>query len=952
MGIAQQVAERLEDLTGDYTGPGQSIRANGAEIIPFNRATTFPKPSIGYEVQQQAETLSQQSLIGFPVGAASGLASITVPITVSRIATAFYTLLNIRSGGAVYRRCGVGEAALPGDLTSQDGARWTLAERCPTPEMFGAIGNGDVSHMMADTYALQYGLDYSAAARVPLYGSPAIYMVDGYKGARESWAPGSTAHGGLIVPDGAVLLGAGIGKTIIRNGAQYWRCVLRVRAGSTSIRHLTIDGNRANCIPILHGPTDADTGSVRGEGIIYEGGDTAGLTIDVHDVKIMRTGHYGIGVQNVGVKSALIDSIIFEDIGGDCIDVKWYSIPNYDKNLIISRIISDGCGKYFLGLPGEADNSANNANQAVVDVGGKCIVRDIFAVGLDSHENSYGNCCVRLRAKVSSQHREDARGSTVDGVYVWSSKPDNAGSNTLRRIVGVQVNCPDISVSNVTAINCFYGLRVHDSGDSVPRNVNLTNITAINCRGAANDAMGISISNACRGVSGTNLKSRGCNIGIDIKGRGGSYSGLFVAANDNGLGITDGALLYNNIVGIHYGTTADGDANVSDTTALYTPAASAMFARMTSITAWRGAWLHHVSTANDAAWNSPDANWIGGQIFTKGDESGSPGEQMRVGARSTGVNGSSFDWAVQFTGSAAPQFRVGSATLRYTVPQQYDGTNQLFDLYNSTKNDGGWTGDDVMLGGQRYLTADTSGTPGEVVKVGARATGASGTDFGWSAQVNGTVRLFIRSDMVQLGAMMRYTTDNAFSIGTAAFRATEVYAVNGAIQTSDEREKHWLGGMSDAELRAGRRILAELGHYQWLTSIADKGEDGARWHFGPRAQRVFAILEDEGLDWHRYAWCCHDSWADEAEETEPVTRFIERQQPCTVYEQIGTDDEGEPMYRQVETTEPMMVEEPTGEMRIVRPARAAGDRYGIRPDQLALFLIAVQDARLLALETA
>ena len=381
-------AERAEAAAQTALSEALAIRDNGAEIILFNRATTFPKPSIGYEVQQQAETLSQQSLIGFPVGAASGLASMAVPITVSRIATAFYTLLNIRAGGAVYRRCGMDEAALPGDLISQDGARWTLAERCPTPEMFGAIGNGDAAYMMADTYALQYGLNYSAAARVPLYGSPAIYMVDGYKGARESWEPGSTAHGGLIVPDGAVFLGAGIGKTIIRNGAQNWRCVLRVRAGSTSIRHLTIDGNRTNCIPILHGPTNADTGSVRGEGIIYEGGDTAGLTIDLHDVKVMRTGHYGIGVQNVGVKSALIDSIIFEDIGGDCIDVKWYSIPNYDKNLIISRIISDGCGKYFLGLPGEADNGANNANQAVVDVGGKCIVRDIFAIGLDSDENS------------------------------------------------------------------------------------------------------------------------------------------------------------------------------------------------------------------------------------------------------------------------------------------------------------------------------------------------------------------------------------------------------------------------------------------------------------------------------------------------------------------------------------------------------------------------------------
>jgi hypothetical protein len=37
---------------------------------------------------------------------------------------------------------------------------------------------------------------------------------------------------------------------------------------------------------------------------------------------------------------------------------------------------------------------------------------------------------------------------------------------------------------------------------------------------------------------------------------------------------------------------------------------------------------------------------------------------------------------------------------------------------------------------------------------------------------------------------------------------------------------------------------------------------------------------------------------------------------------------------------------------IIRPARPAGERYGIRSDQLALFLIAVIDARLEALEVA
>lgn len=881
----------------------------------------------------------------FPMGSLAAAALSSLPAPVMRMQTAFHHDPLV-GGAALYVRRAA-EPSHAGKFQSADGAWWEISEPRITPQMFGAIGQlGLVGNMSADTIGLQTAIDVSAATTIPVFIPAGIYAIDGYKGKQPSWAAGEWAHGGVIVRGGAVIEGAGIGKTILRNMALNWRCVLRVRDGATSIRHLTVDGNRDACIPILYGTTNATTGSIRGECIIYEGGNTTGLTIDAHDLEIKNSGHYGIGVQNVNVKRAFINSIIFENCGGDCIDVKWYSIPDYDKNLIISDIYADGCGYYYLGLPGEADNSANNANQAVVDVGGKCHVSNIHVSSLDSHVNSYGNCGVRLRAKVNNQNRQDARGSTVRGVHIWSVKPDNTGSNSLRRIIGVQINCSDVSVSDVVTHNCFYGLRVHDSGDSIPRNVNLNNILAVNSRGAANDGMGISVSNSCRGISGTNLKARGCNTGIDIKGRGGTYSGLYVGANDNGLGVTDGALLYNNITGIHYGTTADGDANVSDTTALYTPAASAMFARMASITSWRGAWLHHVSTANDAAWNSPDTNWIGGQIFTKGDESGAAGEQFKVGARATGVNGGSFDWAVQFTGSSAPQFRVGSTSVRYTVPQQYDGANQLFDTYNSTKNDNDWTGDNVMLGGQRYLTADTTGAAGEVVKVGARATGASGTAFGWSAQINGTLRFFIRGDEIQMGASMRYITDNTNSICSAAFRATEVYAVNGAIQTSDEREKQWLGGLTDADIRAGRRIVREMGHYQWLTSILEKGADGARIHFGPRAQRIFAILDDEGIEPYRHAWCCYDEWEAEPEEVEPVTQFVERAQPCIVYEQIATDDDGEPTYRQVETSEIAMVEEPTGVMRIVRPARAAGNRFGIRPDQLALYLIAVQAAEM------
>jgi hypothetical protein len=924
-------------------------------IAQLSRLPGFGAGALAYSPESAADAgstadfMNRLGAAGYPVGSLAATAAMQIPAVVQRVSTAFHHDAFV-GGGANYQRRAA-EPSHAGKFQSADGAWWELKVDRIEPQMFGACGRGNLADMAADTLGLQTAIDVSAATSVPAFVPAGVYYVDGYKGAKAGWTAGEWAHGALIMRPGAVLHGAGIDKTILRNGAHNWRAVLRVRDGATSIRHMTIDGNRVNFLPIPFGSTNANFGSVRGEGIIYEGANTAGLSIDAFDLKIIGTGHYGIGVQNVKVLRALISDIFFDDIGGDNIDVKWFSAPDFDKNLIIQNIYSTGCGKYYLGTGEDGEDSYTNANQACIDVGGKTIVRNIHIFGLDSDPASYGNCGVRLRAKVNNQHREDARGSSVDGVYVWGAKPDNTGSNAQRRIVGVQINSPQVSVSNITAINCFYGLRVHDSGDSVPRDVNLNNITAINCQGAAGDGMGISVSNACRGVTGTNLKAIGCDVGLLVSGRGGSYSNIRLSGNNLGLSASDATLLYNDIVGIHYGLEADGEANLADTNMVYTPAASAMFRNMTSITARRRAFVHHVSTANDAGWSGDDL-WLGGDIFTKGDESGLPGKVMTTGARATGINGGSFEWAVHHEGQTQPALRVGSATVRFSVPAQYDGTNQIFNVYNSSKNDAAWSGLDVWLGGDRFLTADTSGTPGEVVRLGARATGASGTAFGHAVQIGSDLKLFVQAAEIQLGATARYMVDNSYSFGTAAYRATTIYATTGSIQTCDETEKQWIGAMSDAELRAGRRILKELGHFQWLDSIAVKGEDAARIHFGPRAQRVFAIMEEEGLDWRRYGWCCHDSWDAEAEETEPVMAFVERERPVTVYEPTGVDDEGDPIYRQVEVMEPYLAEEPTGEVNIIRPARPAGERYGIRSDQLALFLIAVNDARLEALEAA
>lgn len=167
-------------------------------------------------------------------------------------------------------------------------------------------------------------------------------------------------------------------------------------------------------------------------------------------------------------------------------------------------------------------------------------------------------------------------------------------------------------------------------------------------------------------------------------------------------------------------------------------------------------------------------------------------------------------------------------------------------------------------------------------------------------------------------SFVRPSSDNGIAIGGPSNRWTVVHAATDSISTSDEREKHWRGALNAAEIRAGKRIIGELGIYQWIEAVTEKGENGARYHIGPRAQRAFDIMESEGLDWRRYAWCCYDAWAD---QTGP---FFD-------------DDRN-----------------PTDETQVIVKA---GDRYGIRADQLAFWLIAVQaeiqkdlDARLSALE--
>lgn len=169
--------------------------------------------------------------------------------------------------------------------------------------------------------------------------------------------------------------------------------------------------------------------------------------------------------------------------------------------------------------------------------------------------------------------------------------------------------------------------------------------------------------------------------------------------------------------------------------------------------------------------------------------------------------------------------------------------------------------------------------------------------------------------------------DNTLSLGDTNNRWTTIFAATGTINTSDEREKQWRGPLNAAEMRAAKRLISELGIFQFLDAIAEKGADEARLHFGVKAQQAFEILTDEGLDWTRYAWCCFDEW-----DATPAVPAV-------------------PEVRDPETGKLLQMARPE------IPARPAGNRYSIRTDQLAFWLIAAQaeiqsdlEARIAALE--
>lgn len=146
-----------------------------------------------------------------------------------------------------------------------------------------------------------------------------------------------------------------------------------------------------------------------------------------------------------------------------------------------------------------------------------------------------------------------------------------------------------------------------------------------------------------------------------------------------------------------------------------------------------------------------------------------------------------------------------------------------------------------------------------------------------------------------INTAFRPVADNACTLGSSGQRWSVVYAATGAINTSDASLKQQARDLSAAERAVALKCKSIIKAYKFNDAVAEKGA-AARWHFGIVAQDVAAAFAAEGLDANSYGLFCLDKWPAQDEIL---------------------DEDG----------------------NVVVEAKPAGSRYGIRYDELAMFIL-------------
>ena len=119
--------------------------------------------------------------------------------------------------------------------------------------------------------------------------------------------------------------------------------------------------------------------------------------------------------------------------------------------------------------------------------------------------------------------------------------------------------------------------------------------------------------------------------------------------------------------------------------------------------------------------------------------------------------------------------------------------------------------------------------------------------------------------------------DNSDDLGYSSARWDDIYATNGTINTSDEREKQQIASLTNAEITAATAISKLFKTYKWKDKVASKG-DAARTHTGMVAQQVQAAMSDAGLDASKYAFWCENIWWQVTNEDGTIDKTYETEE--------------------------------------------------------------------------
>lgn len=370
-------------------------------------------------------------------------------------------------------------------------------------------------------------------------------------------------------------------------------------------------------------------------------------------------------------------------------------------------------------------------------------------------------------------------------------------------------------------------------------------------------------------------------------------------------------------------------------------------------------------------------------IVCEGDGTATAAHLLTCGGGSGFLNGTGGFLGVGATTplSTLHMFGTGAATTSVSTSSNTGATLYLQDAGNAANNGGV-----LQFGAAQGAFAAIKGL---IVSGGDNTTGSlSFQTRGVSTDATLTERMrILNTGHVQAGG------DNTQTLGTASFRWSTVYAGTGTINTSDANDKSNRRGLTDAEVRVGRRLAALVRTWQFNDAIAAKGEAAARWHSGWVAQGVVSAFEAEELDPFRYACVGFDELdrletytevvrQPKMEAYEDVEQVIEvengspvlRNRPVTKQRAVGSmaivkneagetvmvatdarDEAGQPVWVPMTSFVAEFEEVEETRTRIVPDLDGNGERrrrLNVRPDQLAAFVIAALDARLTALEPA